>query len=347
MTARSLARYYKIDGDTLERAYKDHLSGYRQWSDLDHANEYLIFPENIGPCMSIDETSTKDGELYTILSNRDGHCRKGSIAAIVSGTKVDDVVDALLKIPEDVRKKVGEITMDFSGSMAEIAERTFPWAYRVLDRFHMQRMALDAVNNLRLMHKREAMAQEAAARKEYRRKQVARRSYMKKHYKFIIDGSHPLPAIRAYVPEHLDNGDTRPELLTRCAYLLTMSPDKWTEKQKKRAEIVFSLYPDIKTAFGLSHSLRVIFSNKKATKESARGSLEAWHTKVRKFKNDDLSTLSETLKSREEEVLNYFLFHSTNASAESLNTKIKTFRAQLRGVTDLKFFLFRLTRIYA
>lgn len=347
MTARSLARYYKIDGDGLERAYKDHLSGYREWVDLSHADKYLVFPENIGLHMSIDETSTKDGELFTILSNRDRHCRKGSIAAIVNGTKVDDVVEALLKIPEDIRKVVGEITMDFSGSMAEIAERAFPWAYRVLDRFHMQRMALDGVNNLRLKHKREAMAQEAAARKEYRLKQVARREHMKKHYKFIIDGSRPLPAIKAYVPEHLDNGDTIPELLTRSAYLLTMSPDKWTEKQKKRAEIVFSLYPDIKTAFGLSHSLRVIFSNKKATPESAKKSLKEWHAKVKKFKNDDLSTLSETLESREEEVLNYFLFRSTNASAESLNTKIKTFRAQLRGITDLKFFLFRLTRIYA
>lgn len=342
-----LGRYYHIDGDILERAYKEHLSGYRDWSEKDHADKYLVFPENIGPHMSIDETSTRDGELYTILSNKDGHCRKGSIAAIVSGTKVDDVVDAFLKIPAGVRKKVVEITMDFSGSMAEIADIAFPWACRVLDKFHMQRMALDAVNNLRLRHKREAMAQEAAARKEYRLNQIARRNHMKKHYKFIIDGSHPLPAIKAYAPEHLDNGDTRPELLTRSAYLLTMSPDKWTEKQKKRAGILFSLYPDIETAFGLSHSLRVIFSNKKATRESARKSLEAWHAKARRFKNDDLSTLSETLKSREEEVLNYFLFHSTNASAESLNTKIKTFRAQLRGVTDLKFFLFRLTNIYA
>ncbi|MBR1893709.1 MAG: transposase, partial [Bacteroidales bacterium] len=52
-------------------------------------------------------------------------------------------------------------------------------------------------------------------------------------------------------------------------------------------------------------------------------------------------------QSREDDVVNFFLFRSTNASAEALNTKIKAFRAQLRGVLDLKFFLFRLTRIYA
>ena len=35
---------------------------------------------------------------------------------------------------------------------------------------------------------------------------------------------------------------------------------------------------------------------------------------------------------REEEILNYFVNRSTNASAESLNAKIKDFWAQLRGV---------------
>lgn len=346
MTARSLEFYYKIDGDTLERAYKEHLSGYFQWEEWPHADKYLLFPENFGPHMSIDETSTKDGELFTILSNKNGHGRKGSIAAIISGTRVEDVVTALLLVPEAVRKQVGEVTMDFSCSMAAIIEEVFPWAYRVLDRFHMQKMAIDAVNNLRLLHKREAIAAENTARAEYKKKEKQRRMKMRKA-EFFKDGRHHPPPIRAFVPERLPNGDTLPELLSRSMYLLTMSPNKWTERQKERAELLFKLYPDIKTAFGLSHSLRVIFSNKKATKESAKASMAVWHSKVNKFKNEDMRVLSEMLQSREDDLLNYFLFHATNASAEALNTKIKAFRTQLRGIIDLKFFLFRLTRIYA
>ena len=46
------------------------------------------------------------------------------------------------------------------------------------------------------------------------------------------------------------------------------------------------------------------------------------------------------------EILNYFVNRSTNAAAESINAKIKQFRAQLRGIIDKKF-LFRLTKIYA
>ncbi|MBR5511489.1 MAG: transposase, partial [Bacteroidaceae bacterium] len=37
----------------------------------------------------------------------------------------------------------------------------------------------------------------------------------------------------------------------------------------------------------------------------------------------------------------------TNAFAESFNAKIKSFRAQLRGVTDIKFFFFRLAKLFA
>ena len=344
MTARSLGQYYRTDGDTLERSYKEHLSGYYQWEDRPHADKYLLFPENFGPHMCIDETSTKDGELFTILSNKDGHCRKGSIAAIVSGTKVEDVVAALMLVPEIVRKQVGEITMDFSVSMAAIAEEAFPWAYRVLDRFHMQRMAIEAINNLRLKHKREAMAAENKARKAYRTRQKARRTHMRKSEWFA---NRHLPHIKPFVPERLPNGDTLPELLVRSFYLLTMSPNKWTEKQKERAELLFDIYPDIKNAYGLSHSLRVIFNNKDATRESARTSLGEWYNKADKFKNEDFKVLAETLREREDEVLNFFLFRSTNAQAEALNTKIKAFRAQLRGIIDLKFFLFRLTRIYA
>ena len=345
MTARLLGRYYRIDGDTLERAYKDHLSGYCEWEDRPHADRYLLFPDNFGPYMSLDETSTKDGELFTILSNKEGHGRRGSIAAIVNGTKVEDVVAALNLVPDIVRKRVIEITMDFSGSMAAIAEESFPWAYRVLDRFHMQRMALDAVNNLRLKHKREAIAAENAERRAFKKSQKGRRTYLKNKYKWYAD--HPLPPIKAFVPKRLANGDTLPELLARSFYLLTMSPNKWTDKQKKRAELLFECYPDIREAYGLSHSLRVIFNNKKATKLSARQSLAAWYDKVGKFKNEDFRVLAETLQTREDEVLNFFICRSTNASAESLNTKIKAFRTQLRGIIDLKFFLFRLTRIYA
>ena len=46
-------------------------------------------------------------------------------------------------------------------------------------------------------------------------------------------------------------------------------------------------------------------------------------------------------------IINYFEQRSTNASAESFNAKIKAFRAQFRGVSDIPFFIFRLTKLFA
>ncbi|MGY0426465.1 MAG: transposase [Polaribacter sp.] len=46
-------------------------------------------------------------------------------------------------------------------------------------------------------------------------------------------------------------------------------------------------------------------------------------------------------------MLNFFNNRSTNANAESFNAKIKLFRANLRGVTDITFFLFRLHKLFA
>ena len=126
IAASSLEKYYHINGKQFERQYKEHLSGYTDWEEKDHADKWLIFPENIGPRMSIDETSMSNGEVYTILSNKDAHCRDGAIAAIVYGTKVDDVYNALKLIPEEIRLRVEEVTLDLSSSMRLICSLSFP-----------------------------------------------------------------------------------------------------------------------------------------------------------------------------------------------------------------------------
>ena len=46
-------------------------------------------------------------------------------------------------------------------------------------------------------------------------------------------------------------------------------------------------------------------------------------------------------------VLNFFVNMATNAGAESFNAKVKAFRAQFRGVSDIPFFLFRLMKLCA
>ncbi len=68
---------------------------------------------------------------------------------------------------------------------------------------------------------------------------------------------------------------------------------------------------------------------------------------MQNFGDKNFCTVATTIADRQGEILNYFINHATNASAESLNAKIKFFRAQLHGGVDVMFFLFRLTNINA
>jgi transposase len=306
----------------LSEQYKEHLSDYRHWKERDHASEWLVFPENIGKHLSIDETALSDGELYTIVTNKAAKGKKGALVAIVEGTSSEKVIEVLEKIPEDELSQVEEVTLDMANSMRKIVRRCFPNANRVIDRFHVQKLAYDALQEMRIKHRWDAINEETNAM------EVAKLSNQK------------------YVPQTFENGDTKKQLLARSRYLLFKSSDKWTEKQKQRAQILFELYPDIKKAFSLAHSLRMIFS-KNSIKDAARLSLARWYNEVADAEFKSFNTISATVYEHHEEILNFFINRSTNASAESFNAKIKAFRAALRGVTDIEFFLFRLTKIYA
>lgn len=344
ITARSLARPYHIKGDDFERAYKEFLSGYRTWKDLTHADKWLIFPRNIGPRLSIDETSMSDGELYTIVSNKDTHGKKGALVAIVKGTRIEDVKNALERILWCLRAKVLDVTMDLSESMRAIVLGTFPYARITVDRFHVQKDCYEAMQQLRVKHRREEQRALVEAREQHRlrnKRNKARRKKGKKDPR----GRKPNRTNQKFQPERLSNGDTRCELLARSRYLLMVPGNCWTPSQKERARLLFELYPNLKTAYSLCHSLRMIF-NQKITPESAHESLKDWYNKVTDFNDDNFNTVSATIYTREKEIINYFIDRQTNASAESLNAKIKNFRAQLRGVVDVKFFLFRLSLIF-
>lgn len=141
MTCHTLEEFYHIDGHTFEKQYKEVLSGFRQWEQLEHADEWLLFPDNIGPCLAIDESSLSNGELYTFVTNREARTREQSLVAVVAGTKAEDVITVLQRIDEERRNAVEEVTLDLSDSMRKIVRMAFPKASRVIDRFHIQRLA--------------------------------------------------------------------------------------------------------------------------------------------------------------------------------------------------------------
>lgn len=322
VSCQSVAEHYCMDGKQLQSQYKEHLSDYKDWEQKEHAQDYILYPKNVGYRLCIDETALSKGELYTIIINKDKHGRKGSIVAIIKGTKAEDVIAALMLIPADIRRQVKEITLDMAASMYKIARTCFPQAIQVIDRFHVQKLVYEAVQELRITYRWQVIKEENKRMKEARQK-----------------GIH-------YEPEVFENGDTLRQLLARSRYLLFKSPDKWTKSQKIRAEILFKQFEDIKQVYYYSLQLGKIFSTA-YDKDVARAKLALWYNKIEEYGYDTFSTVTNSIENHYERILNFFINRSTNAAAEAFNAKIKAFRASFRGVVDRKFFLYRLAKVYA
>lgn len=242
--------------------------------------------------------------------------------AIIAGTKAETVIEVLQKIPERQRLKVREITLDMAGNMELISKRCFRSAVRVTDRFHVQKLATEALQEMRIKYRWEALDAENEAIEKARKSKTNFRT------------------------EILPNGDTLKQLLARARYVLYKKPGDWTENQKERAELLFQRYPALQQAYNLSMGLSNIFE-KTTDKLYGLARLAKWHEKVRQSGFKSFNTISRSIQHHYQTILNYFDNRSTNASAESFNAKIKAFRSQFRGVRNIEFFLFRLTELYA
>lgn len=311
-----------MNGRKFQRQYKQSISNFKDWEQKPHAEDWILYPENLSDQLSLDEVALSDGELYSVLTSKKAKGRKGSIVAIIKGTRSDKVIEYLLKINRKLRLNVKEITLDMAGSMKLIAKRCFPNATQVIDRFHVQKLAMEALQEIRIQHRWIAIEEEnnlmAEAKQRKQNLQI----------------------------ETFENGDTRKQVLARSRYLLYKTKEKWTLSQKQRAEILFSWYPDLEKAYTLSDRLRKIY-NQNIQKSVAMLKLAHWFKEVEESGFKSFNTLTRTIMLNYNGILNYFNTRSTNASAESFNSKIKNFRLQLRGVRDKSFFLFRLSKLFA
>jgi len=241
---------------------------------------------------------------------------------MIQGTKSEDVISALEKLPRSLRLKVKEITLDLSPTMRIIAKKAFPKAILVADRFHVQRLMNEAVCDLRVDYRWQAIDlenKEIELAKEEKRK---------------------------HVPHLYENGDTRKQLLARSRHIVMKHYSKWTHSQEKRAEILFREYPAMEQAYLISMELTKIY-NTTTDKRIALTKLARSYDKVESLKLKFFRSVIETMQNNYGIICNYFDNRSTNASAESFNAKVKAFRSQFRGVRDIPFFIFRIAKLFA
>jgi transposase len=308
-----IARLYRINERTFQRYYKDQLSGY----DPGTFKEILVFEANLGENLSMDDTGLLDGGS-TVIGNKE----TGKLMALIPGTKAQDVVKVLGHIPLKLRLQVKAVSRDFASSYEWAIRQLFLHAMQIIDRFHVAKLVNEAVQSVRIKYRWKAL--EVANKAKKKAKKAGRRYYAKRH----------------------TNGDTTPELLARSRYLLFKPKSKWDNRQIERAGILFKAYPEIQGAYELSQGLREIYEQKIGVKQ-AKKLIQQWYKQVEESKIEEMQTSKETIKSHEVEVLNFFHSRETNAFGESLNAKLKRFRGMCRGITDKKFFLFRVVGYFS
>lgn len=282
----------------------------------------MLYPNNIGPSLAIDETALSCGELYTIVTNKAGRGGKGTIVAMIRGTKSEEIIEILRMIPQRLRSIVREVTLDLSPTMMKIVRRVFPKAMMTNDRFHVQRLFYEAIDDLRILYRWMARDLENEEIKRCKEEGIE------------------------YVPYRYRNGDTRKQLLARSKHILTKNYTKWTDTQRERANILFEVHPELERVYDLSMQLTQIY-NYHYQKNVARTKLAQWYNEVEKLDYGCFSTVLDTMSNHYETILNYFINRETNAFAESFNSKVKAFRSQFRGVRDIPFFIFRLSKLCA
>ena len=207
MSISTLACRYGVNGQTLRKQYKEKISGYRQWDQLSHAEEYLLFPENVGTDLSLDGTSLSNGEVYTVLTDKSARGRKGTLVSIIRGVATDKVSAVLLKLPKERRKAVKSITTGLSSAMMLTARRVFPAAKLVNDRFHVQQLMSEAVDQLRIRFRWQVLKEENKAMRAHREKRKAARSKQERE------------DIGSWEPVRMANGETLPQIMARSRHI--------------------------------------------------------------------------------------------------------------------------------
>ena len=196
------------------------------WNQLSHAEEWILFEKNIGPHVGLDKVSLSQGELYTILINK----KKGRSRSIIAIIKGMDVICPAETFRTQTDPGQGDNPRHGSehGTAARIC---FPAVHRVTDRFHVQKLAYETIQEMRVKTRWEALDEES------------------------IQMTHAKACGKIYYAPVFKNRDSRKQLLARSIYLLYKKESLWTESQRVRATILFKEYPDIKKAYHLSMRL--------------------------------------------------------------------------------------------
>ena len=166
--------------------------------------------------------------------------------------------------------RVKTITTDLSSAMMLTARKCFPAAKLINDRFHVQQLMSEAVDQIRIAIRWQILDEENRKIKEHRLKRKDAKNNLERE------------TIGLWTPMRMDNGETLPQIIAKSKHRILKNKSKWNKQQADRAKILFKLFPTLKKAYGLSMRLTDIF-NRKIKPEEAKLSLAKWYNEVEEF----------------------------------------------------------------
>jgi transposase len=259
-------------------------------------------PENVGEKMCIDEKMI--GNRYcTLMSNAD----TGKLALLVESMNPAVIKEAISKFGTQAQQKVEHICSDMSPMFKKICRELYPKASLSVDKFHVIKQVLDALQAVRIEEKNQLKKEESQS-------------------------------------EITTQGWTKLELLEKSKYLLMKQSITWTEEETDISKLLFKHFPTLEKAYKLVEMFRQWYerNNDKHPRWWLEKTLGDWLEQVEQAQIKQFKFIKKMVEKHEAEIINYFEKGHTNAKAENLNAKIQRFIIGNYGLRNKEFFYYRL-----
>lgn len=323
---------FGIKPRTLYYWYKEYLSGYREqiaegkWGNkkifvIDKDTGEVVKekpvpiakPQNIGSHMTIDEKQIGK-KMYTIMTN----ARTGKIALLAqsqNGTELQQVIENYFS---EKLNEVRSVSADMNATYKKLCKEMFPNSQIVVDKFHVIRHLLDALQQVRKEIKNECL-------------------------------NNPGIKRNGMSLECQEEQWTEIELLERSRYTLYKKEIDWEREEISMMKYLFSHYPILKKAYELTQKLREWYDRKYigVNRDFRERDLDDWCDDVVQSKIPAFRAVRKMIEKHYDDIVNYFEEGYTNAKAENMNGKIQRFLANNFGIRNRDFFFFRLAGYFS
>lgn len=262
---------------------------------------HIMKPENMEEVMCLDEKMV--GQKYTLVLSA---YTSGKIALLADTLNPIASQQAIELLGKDRLLQVKKVNCDMSPMIGNIIKQTMPNAEIIVDKFHVMKHVVDAVNTVRLDIKKELKAEK------------------------VMNRENP-------------NNWTDIEFLEKAKYWLIMNPAKLQLDNSTLLKKLLEKYPLLKESYTLINEIRTWYDKKNIGKSRIKleQEMERWMIKLEQSTIQAFKPIQKMMEKHEEEILAYFEKGHTNAKSENLNGRIQRFLMDSYGSRDRDFFFYR------